>query len=314
MSERAYAKVIADSINEHGVRLTTFEARFWRPVLAEFNTHCVLSRNSASSRAIPLEKMLDRVYSNPAEPLVWAAEQKGMQGGDEVSRPVRESAEDVWRAASIEARGVASKLGHMGIHKSIANRLLEPFMWHTAVVTATAWENFFEQRCSPLAQPEIREVAELMQQAREESTPVLVQEGPEGWHLPYVSDDLEACEWAASNSSSMEDYYALLAKISSARCARVSYLTQDGKRDPEEDIKLFEKLTTARPAHWSPLEHVATPWTQNKQDWDMSLAFTGLDGRPYSPPTEHLPKVGKLLQWRTLRTTVEAMQDTITFR
>lgn len=311
---RAYAKVIADSINEDGIRLTTFEARFWRPVLAEFNTHCVLSRNSASSRAIPLRKMLDRV-ADPATPLLWAAEQKGMQGGDEVSEDAIEKAVDIWERAGMEARGLAKKLGDLGIHKSIANRLLEPFMWHTAVVTATAWDNFFEQRCSPLAQPEIREVAELMREAREASEPDPLEDGE--WHLPYI-DDQTKCEalqrWYGGSPIEPSGFQERLAPISAARCARVSYLTQDGVRDLDKDLELYDRLVTARPAHWSPLEHVATPWLQNFQEHDYAFHFIGLDGDLHVPPTEHLPRIGKLLQWRTLRTTIETQLGAVTYR
>lgn len=314
--KRAYARVIADSINGNGDRLTSFEARFWRPVLAEFNTHCVLSRNSASSRAIPLAKMLDRIMEGPASPLVWAAEQKGMQGGDELPLHVQADASQDWDAAAESAILSAQRLGGMGVHKSIANRLLEPFMWHTAVVTATAWENFFDQRCSPLAQPEIREVAELMRLARDSSEPMEIKEGPEGWHLPYVGDDPETCEWASTQTDpkDIEGYFVLLAKISAARCARVSYLTQDGRRDPQEDLKLYERLVTARPAHWSPLEHVATPWPDNYQRFNHAIGFYDLDGKWVAPPTEHLPRIGKLLRWRSLRTTVESMEREVTYR
>lgn len=321
---RAYAEVVADSINEAGVRLTTFEVRFWRPVLAEFNTHCVLSRNSASSRAIPFEKQVARLLENPALPMEWATEQKGMQGGPALADETEiAQANANWVLAMQEAIGYARALRVTGdpdsdegvktIHKSIVNRLLEPFMWHTAVVTATAWENFFDQRRSPLAQPEIREVADLMYAAREASTPRELETGM--WHLPYIDLDT-MCDVSdrADSRRGTENFYNKLAKISAARCARVSYLTQDGKRDIGKDFELYERLVTARPAHWSPLEHVATPWADNVQDWDMAFGFTGLDGRSYSPATEHLPKVGKLLKWRSLRTTVETMQDAITFR
>jgi len=314
MSSRAYAKVIADSINEDGIRLTSFEVRFWRPVLAEFNTHCVLSRNSASSRAIPLHKMLERVRLDCAEPLVWASEQKGMQGGDEVPMHVAADASQLWYEKAAEsAMEYAKQLGEWGVHKSIANRLLEPFMWHTAVVTATAWDNFFEQRCSPLAQPEIREVAELMQQARAEHTPRQLKEGE--WHLPYVDDEtiLAAAEYEGENIWSAS--WSLLARISASRCARVSYLTQDGKRDIEKDLELYERLVTARPAHWSPLEHVATPWADNRQRRsDDYLEFIDVFGTNQIPEVDHLPRIGKLLTWRTLRTEVEARQGALTFR
>lgn len=303
----SYAKVIEDSINEEGVRLTTFELRFRRFVLSEFNTHCVLSRNSASSRAIPVTKQLMKVWGEPAFPATWPAEQKGMQGGAELTEGTVRLAKHHWLAARDAAATRAEELLKAGVHKSVTNRLLEPFMWHTAVVTATAWDNFFEQRCSPLAQPEIREVAELMQQARIESEPQLLEDGM--WHLPYVDPDtfLEMAERGMAS-------YTDLAKVSAARCARVSYLTQDGRRDVEEDLKLYERLVTARPAHWSPLEHVATPWLTNVQSRDPSFWFVGDDSFPYAPPTEHLPRVGKLLMYRTLRTTVETQLDVVTYR
>lgn len=135
------------------------------------------------------------------------------------------------------------------LHKSVLNRLMEPFMWHTVVVSSTEWENFFSQRCSPLAQPEIRVVAEEMKKALELSVASFVLDG--GWHTPYIQED---------------EFWELLpddrAKISAARCARVSYLTQDGVRDHAEDLRLFERLVEADPPHWSPLEHVATPTPQ----------------------------------------------------
>jgi hypothetical protein len=63
------AKVILDSVSPAGVRLTTAEVTFPRIVLAEFNTHRMLSRNSASSRAIPVEK---RIAMVEADPFRWA--------------------------------------------------------------------------------------------------------------------------------------------------------------------------------------------------------------------------------------------------
>ncbi len=131
-----------------------------------------------------------------------------------------------------------------GLHKQVSNRLLEPFMWHYVIVTATEWENFYQQRCNPAAQPEIRAVAEAMREAMENSTPHPVDYGD--WHAPYVSaeDDVHG-----------ED----MLKVSAARCARVSYLTHDGKRDLSKDIELYDRLTAATPMHASPLEHVARP-------------------------------------------------------
>lgn len=238
------ATVVLDSVSPNGDRLTTLEVVMHRFVLAEFNTHRVFSRNSASSRAIPVRKQLERVRNDPAIPLSWPAEQRGMQGGDQVAEPWR--AEATW----LEARDLAvcqvQDLADLGVHKSVVNRLLEPFMWHTVVVTATEWDGFWRQRCSPLAQPEMRAAAEAMRAAYDTSTPTPVNWGE--WHLPYILDDERR---AAPDTR--------LAEISAARCARVSSLTHDGVRDLDKDMELYHRLVIADPAHASPLEHPATP-------------------------------------------------------
>lgn len=243
------AKIIADSISATtGERLTTMEVVTHRFVLAEFNTHRVFSRNSASSRAIPVAKMLERVIADPALPLSWPREQSGMQGGDELSPAERADAEEWWLGARDLALDSAKGLVALGVHKSVVNRLLEPFLWHTIIVSSTEWENFFAQRCSPLAQPEIRVTAELMREALDNSEPVKL--APGDWHLPYITaEDLEACMLVGADPR----------QVSVARCARVSYLTHDGVRNPKVDVGLYIKLCSADPPHWSPLEHVATP-------------------------------------------------------
>lgn len=238
------ARVIADSISRHGVRLTTLEVRMHRFVLAEFNTHRAFSRNSASSRAIPVSKIMRRMTDEPVFPLVWASEQKGMQGGAEVDDTL--AARKIWLSARNVAMQYAIQLQELGVHKSIVNRLLEPFMAHTVIVTATDWSNFWTQRCSPLAQPEIRVAADCMRAAYVSSTPRLVEE--HDWHTPYLDDE---------ERQSLTRTEAL--QVSAARCARVSYLTHDGRRDPAVDLLLYDKLVTAQPPHASPLEHVATP-------------------------------------------------------
>ena len=238
------AKVIADSISPHGNRLTTLEVTFHRWVLAEFNTHRVLSRNSASSRAIPIEKQILRLMEQAAIPVEWGVNRPGMQATELLDGAEADKAEAIWLSARDQAVEHATALMDMGVHKQITNRLLEPFMYHTVIATGTAWQNFFAQRCSPLAQPEIRVAAEMMQDAYLESEPQTL--GFNDWHTPYIQPD--------------EDFDIEFAKkISVARCARVSYLTHDGVRDPEKDLELFERLVGADPMHASPLEHVATP-------------------------------------------------------
>ena len=242
------AKIILDSINMRGDRLTTVEVTLHRFVLAELNTHRSHSRNSASSRAIPVAKQLARVNDDPAIPLVWSTEQSGMQGGEPLRPSDAIRAEMIWLEARDAAIDHAEALVAMGVHKSITNRLLEPFMWHTVIASATdaGWANFFNQRCSPLAQPEIRVAAEAIEEAYNASEPKRLAYG--AWHLPFIQDE-EYIKYPVET----------LRKISTARCARVSYLTHDGTKSLEGDLNLYERLVTADPAHASPLEHVATP-------------------------------------------------------
>lgn len=240
------AKVLADSISPCGVRLTTLEVTMPRIVLAEFNTHRMLSRVSASSRAIPVKVRVAAVRADPFVPSSFGRNQKGMQAFQDLDDDASEKARIVWLAAAQVACTFAEQLAGIEVHKQLANRLLEPFSWHTVIVTATEWENFWGLRISKEAQPEIREPARLMKEAIAGSSPRGLNYGD--WHLPLVPDYHELTREFPPMS---------IAKISAARCARVSYLTHAGARDPEEDLKMFQRLVD--PGHMSPLEHTATP-------------------------------------------------------
>lgn len=249
------AKVICDSVSPYGVRLTTMEVKYHRFILAEMNTHRVFSRNTASSRAIPYKKVRDSVMDDPALPLSWPQERKGMQGGEELSIAAIIGAENQWLKARDLAVETADRLHTLGLHKSVINRLLEPFQYVTSIITATDWQGFFDQRDSELAQPEIREAARAMRRAYDLGSPQRVGRGE--WHLPYItSDDLLEAHERHYDRHQTQSVFKML---SSARCARVSYLTHTGKRDWNADLQLYSRLVTAYPPHWSPLEHVATP-------------------------------------------------------
>lgn len=274
------AKVIADSIwypglhpaeavPERGYRLTTMEVNMHRFVLAEFNTHRLFSRSSASSRAIPVEKQIARVKETPAYPIEWPCEQPGMSGGAALEGRVLRDAWDLFETVhdstveAIERYLKEHPEKSERLHKSLINRLMEPFMWHRVIVTSTYWENFRFQRVSKKAMPEMREAADAMMQALDASTPVEL--GPGEYHLPYIDD--ETVVWAEHEMHRLgaQSIQEMLKEISTARCARVSYLTHDGRRDPSEDLNLYRKLVEREPGaeddpiHWAPLEHVASP-------------------------------------------------------
>jgi len=240
-----YAKIIADSITASGDRLTTMEVRMHRFMLPEMNTHRVFSRNSASSRAIPIFKQIAKVSEHPAYPVEWGQNKAGMQAGEPLSGSKTRKAKRIWKKASKSAIKHCRALEALGVHKQVSNRIIEPFMWHTVIVSSTEWTGFFAQRCSELAQPEIRAVAIAMQTAYRNSVPHFIVRGE--FHLPYLHPE-EFC---------LDDIKKI--KICIARCARVSYLTHNNERSIAKDLQLFDRLMSADPPHWSPMEHVATP-------------------------------------------------------
>jgi hypothetical protein len=301
------AQILADSLSPAGQRLTTLEVTFPRMVLAEFNTHRVFSRNSASSRAIPVKKQLQRVLAAPFVPREFGANQPGMQAGAPLSGAQAQAAEREWLSArdsavahvlrllvnphvcaadadAVTLAGVVEDVSMtdpgedwLNVHKQLANRLLEPFMWHTLIVTSTEWSNFFHLRAHADAQPEIRDIAELMRKAYEVSEPVPVADGE--WHLPLITDgDAELSD---------EDRV----KVCVGRCARVSYLTHDGRRDPAADLILYDRLWAG--GHLSPFEHVARPsagdeWHGNFRGWRAHRQDLPNEADPLAPARDVL--------------------------
>lgn len=265
------AKILADSVSPDGARLTTMEVTFPRLILAEFNTHRMFSRNSASSRAIPVEKMIRMVLENPYIPTHWGKNQKGMQAEEEVGPTAAADAERWWLHAKNQAIEAAQALQlKCGIHKQITNRLLEPFMWHTVIVTATEWDNFFHLRNNAQAHPDIQTIARMMQKLYESHSPDEVPYG--GWHIPLINpvDVSDACSRVkARDVTDAALVNELLVKVSVARCARVSYLTHDGKRDIQADLDLHDRLLES--GHLSPFEHVARPVGDYLGTWDQDL-------------------------------------------
>lgn len=237
-------RILADSQGPNQIRLTTFEVTYPRFIHSELMTHRVFSRNAASSRAIPIDKMIEQVEQNPALPVWWGKNQSGMQAREELNDAEKMAARYVWLAARNEAVLKARELQRIGAHKQIVNRLIEPWMWITVLVTSTEWENFFALRTHEDAQPEIREIARMIEASLISTEPRQLQQ--EEWHLP-LTDDIELLKQQFSD----ED----IRMISAGRCARVSYLTHAGVRDPKADLTLATRLQES--GHMSPFEHVA---------------------------------------------------------
>lgn len=243
------AKVIADSVNPAGKRLTTLEITFPRWILAEVNTHRVLSRNSASSRAIPTKKILWNVLRNPAQPVAWGANQAGMQARSDLGAFRQWLAKRLFLWARYPALIAAWLLSKVGLHKQITNRILEPWMWHTAIITATEWTNMLTLRKHRDAQPEFQRLATCIDYAMLWSEPKKI--GWNGWHLPYNDGVyLQGPVYGVDDDAMLE-----LPKVSAACCARVSYVRQNDRKSLEEDMKFADRLISS--GHWSPFEHPA---------------------------------------------------------
>lgn len=236
------AKVVTDT-QYADARLTTFELVYPRMIHSELMTYCVFARNSASTRAIPIEKMMEAVRTTPAMPVFWGKNQKGMVASEELGPEDKELAIQTWLRGAERAIETADELNAIGVHKQIANRVMEPFLHMQTVLTATEWANMYAQRTAKDAQPEFQALAEAMLKAHNFSVPTLVTKDGV-WHTPYV----DAAEFEALGQ---EDACA----VSSARCARVSYTRHGTKGDLQKDLDLFDSLT--KRGHWSPLEHVA---------------------------------------------------------
>lgn len=280
------AKSVLASVSPDGQRIDTLLLRYPRFIHAEFMTHRQFSRNASSSRAIPVERLIEDIRRDPAIPIHWGKNRAGMQAWEEQNASIHLKEEcgdeelhyrchpkEAWLEAMDQAIRIAEAFAKAGYHKQIVNRILEPFAHINVVVTATEWENFFGLRIHDDAQPEILALAVAMKEAMEGAR---VQELVYGeWHLPFVSSE------EIAEHSGLSDPTGILRTVSAARCARTSYRTHDGRVSTiEEDTALGERLTASRPFHASPFEQQATPdyYVDQSIEWsppDLSRNFVG---------------------------------------
>lgn len=282
------ATVICDSINENGNRLTTFELEYPRIIHSEMLTHRQLSRNAASSRAIPFDKMLQQLDGIPSR---FGAAQKGMQdSGEEHVTYIDPRA--IWNHAKHSAIDYSCALKEAGYHKQIYNRLTEPFQMIKVVASATEWSNFFWLRDDVMADPTIAELARKMKLAYDQSVPQLLKAGE--WHLPYVQSQYfeDDGQRFIVEDSEGQGYFVTTEqaiKVSAARCAAVSYRNEDYTL--EKCLQLYERLVGDDRKHSSALEHQATPmkyqgsYTDGSVDesmWEEGVSHSDRKGNLWS--------------------------------
>lgn len=268
------AKVICDTISEQGIRLTTFEIEYPRIVMSEFNTHRSVSKNSSSSRAIPVSKMLEHTKNINLKPVYFGSKKSGMQAGDELLGVELEQATGVWEASLRNAVESSEMLDELGVAKEVTNRLVEPFQLVKVVCTATDWDNFFNLRLHPDADPNICMLAYKMYKAMDDSEPQLLYDGE--YHTPYVKALRD--ETGSLFYYDNDDKYLTLAdaiKISAASCASVSYRTEG--MTIEKADKIFDMLINAEVIHSSPFEHLATPIVEKFEYFDEGDLDSGYE-------------------------------------
>ena len=265
MIKQFSAEVIADSISPRGHRLTTLKLVYPRFIHAEFMTHRLLSRNASSSRAIPVEAMIDQVRSSPAKPIHWGRNQPGMQAHEELDVAAQSQCKALWRNASHYAASYAKALADLGLHKQVANRLIEPFQLMTVLVSATEFANFFHLRNHKDADPNIKFLAELMIEAIQSSRPNLLVSGE--WHTPFVPY-IDKQYWVENSPVSLD----VAKKVSASACAQVSFRKEDLSVAKAE--KIIHKLIESDPCHASPVEHQATPIEANHINWRDTPGIT----------------------------------------
>lgn len=269
------AKIIADSITRQGHRLTSFIVTFPRFILAEFNTHRALSRNSASSRARPYSLTVKEVQNKPFIPIAWMRTHKGMQGSEYFdSTEEKNQLQEVWLKARDEAVKAADTLNRLGLTKQMTNRLLEPFMWHTVIVTGTEWDNFFALRANEATEIHFQQLSHMMLDVYNASTPRKLCAGQ--WHIPYGDQfDEEKIRDLCVQQTQIVSPDQMKIKIATARCARISYAPFEDitalQSSYVKDLELHDRLASM--GHWSPFEHCAKAMTDEEQ-----LSTTGQVG------------------------------------
>ena len=281
-----HAEIVGHSLSPQGDELISVLCTFPRIILAEVNTHRMLSKNTSSSRAIPFKKMVEAVQENPFIPIAWQKEHKGMQGSEYITEDVfiRE-AESNWLLARNKAIESAQYLNKTcQVTKQLCNRLLEPFMWTTMLITGSkeGWDNFFKLRCPQykihqgtykskkealkygLSNGELKNwsdldwlqnnegqaeihmmmLSEKIYDVIQESVPIQLK--PNEWHIPMITD-LE------SSKLSIDDQI----KLSVGRAANTSYTVVGDEKELtlEHAIKIHDKCVEL--VHSSVFEHCA---------------------------------------------------------
>lgn len=265
MTAEMFAKVVLASRPTTGAPpILTMHWRYPRIIHGEVLTHKKFSRNARSSRAVPVQTMLNEVRAAPFVPWHWGKNQKGMQAGEPFSAEEIAEFQGDWLEERDHAAAKAEHYMNRGVHKQNPNRLLEPFSYIDTLITSASWSNFLHLRDHEDAEPHFQDLAKLVREAIAGARYQNLRPGE--WHLPYVTDE-EYDEWLFGETPrSIEicnrfgiNGTDVLKRLSVARCARISYAPFDGNPAVEREFERYQDLVRGSRLHASPFEHQASP-------------------------------------------------------
>jgi hypothetical protein len=304
------ANVVADSVSPEGVRLTTIEVEYPHAIHKDIMTHRAFSRNFQSFRAYPPEKVIEKIEQDPFIPEVFESRVVGMGQGDAIYD--QERALLRWMDHVDNSLRTARSLMELDLAKAQVNFVLQDLTWIKGIITATEWDNFWALRLAinpetdkPFARPEVYKIARLMKDAYDLSTPSPLESYE--WHLPYI----DVNDYKAHYSGTDDEFFfddpqvglridwEPLVKISVGRCARISYLTHDGKRDWEKDIALHDSLRSN--GHMSPFEHQAQP--MHPATIMPEITYSG-NLRGWNQYRKDIPGEANYNDWMTMSTSI----------
>ena len=266
------ASIVQDSSLPTGERLLTFNLRYGRLIHSELLRHRAASHSVKSSRAIPTKTYRKEVESDPYIPVKFGTNQKGMQAGDETESSVSYGTK-IWKLSAKFACMAHSMMEMAKIHKEVANRILEPYVWveETLTIEYDALKSIAELRIHDDAQEDVRVIVEAMMNSTEENEPVILEENQ--WHVPYVVRQINGgMAYKDNDGKNLSLDEAII--CSAARCARSSYANHDNSTTTyENDAKLADRLIGSDPMHLSPFEHQARPFQDREEQFEYCSNF-----------------------------------------
>lgn len=324
------ARIVADSIDHLGNRLTSVHVVYPHAVHKDMLRHGLhRARSVASFRALKPEELVEYLRGGGAFRPEWASRVKGMGQGAALEASQIKLADYVWDKHIENCLRTAEALNDLDVAKQAVNFAQQDIAPLVEIITATEWDNYFALRLelkddgTPVARPEVYLTAKAIKEARDASTPVLMDHT--GLHLPLIRpEELEVLQSARDHDggemayqlehlAEVEHYWSL---VSVGRCAMISF----GRVDVDEPAdKSFERARDRLLAvgHAEPFEHVARPFTPNQ--WQIIRHLQRDISFPFEIDQENrlfMEQMARQLEfssafrgWRPMRKTIAGEHD-----